>query len=57
MTRPNDPFYDMLENSIILTNQRPVTNFDAKYTAERNRFVFSTDYISKDEVGKRKKPL
>ena len=34
MTRPNDPFYDMLENSMILTNQRPVTNCDPKYTAE-----------------------
>jgi hypothetical protein len=29
-----DTFYDMLENSIILTGNKPVTNFDPKYTAE-----------------------
>lgn len=29
-----DTFYDMLENSIILTGNKPVTNFDPKQSAE-----------------------
>lgn len=49
MTRPNDPFYDMLESSIILTNQRPVTNFDPKYTAEE-----ICNQIAKEAVAIRK---
>ena len=49
MTRPNDLFYDMLENSIILTNQRPVTNFDPKHTAEE-----ICNQIAKEAVAIRK---
>lgn len=49
MTRPNDPFYDMLENSIILTNQRPVTNFDPKYTAEEICNQIAKKVLRKEE--------
>ena len=54
MTRPDDPFYDMLENSIILTNQRPVTNFDPKYTAKEICNQIAKEAVTIREVRKEK---